>query len=318
MTAEFGSGPALAARQYRSQAFTIGRIRRRPAQHGFGARIRNALRFAVEAAGHRRQVRRLEGHLRRRLNTEQSSGVGHHRVGRAGIVVGDIVNAIGRRSRDGGEDSSGDVVDVDAVEDLTRLDDAPGSSGLELIEGAAARTVNAGKTEDRDMPAPGRRELQPLVLGQKPPLASLRDRRAGRRFVDPSTTAVAINTDGREVAEPRRVRGRGQVLGVMDQHGIAGRLGRNRREDVRRVPDCAREGGARLRAVEDETGPAAIGNGLGAGCGARRAGDPPARGRQGPRHDARAVAQAEEQHVVHAPVSACHSASTEASDSLVT
>jgi hypothetical protein len=48
---------------------------------------------------------------------------------------------------DGSCERGGNVVDMDAVENLSRFDEASGTALPDGVEGAAAGPVNSGKTE---------------------------------------------------------------------------------------------------------------------------------------------------------------------------
>ena len=79
-----------------------------------------------------------------------SQAIGHDLAGRRRQVVGDVVDGAGARMADRRQHGAGDVLDMDAREDLAGLVDAPRGAGLHLVDGAAAGAVDAGQAEDVD------------------------------------------------------------------------------------------------------------------------------------------------------------------------
>ena len=74
----------------------------------------------------------------------------HDRIARrARLVVGDVEDA-GGRARQRGIDRLRDVVDMDAIEDLAGLDDAPRIAARDLHQRVAPRSINAGEPQDGD------------------------------------------------------------------------------------------------------------------------------------------------------------------------
>src|SRR5262249_15119469 len=118
------------------------------AKLGLDAGIVDAPAIAVEAPSHRRELGLFEWHRARWRHAEKLGGEGDDFVGRRRVVVGDIVDGAGARTRDRGLEHRGDVLDMDAVEDLARLHDAARGPGADFVEGAAAGSVDAGEPED--------------------------------------------------------------------------------------------------------------------------------------------------------------------------
>ena len=80
-------------------------------------------------------------------------GVGDHVLRRRRLVVGEVVDRPGAAPLRPGNDRRSEVFDVDAVEQLPRLDDAARGAGAHIVDGAAPRTVDAGEPEDLDAPS---------------------------------------------------------------------------------------------------------------------------------------------------------------------
>ena len=172
-----------------------------------------------------------------------SRGVGDDVLRRRRLVVGDVVDLRARRVRRWPRAARlGDVVDVDAVEHLARLDDALRRALAQAVDGAAARPVDAGEAEDlRALAAAVRRAR---ATPPPPRRAGGRARRRARVGVVSSTQApplVAVDADGRQVADPAQIDGaRARSRGVVAQHGVAVGVGRHRDEHVRRAARALR------------------------------------------------------------------------------
>ena len=63
-------------------------------------------------------------------------------------VIADIVDRAGPPPGDRGAQHGGEVIDMDAREDLPRLVDTARHAGAQRVERAAARSVNAGEAKD--------------------------------------------------------------------------------------------------------------------------------------------------------------------------
>ncbi len=95
--------------------------------------------------------------------------VGDDVLRRCRLVVGDVVDGARPRSVDRGDERRSDVVDVDAVEDLARLDDAPGSAVAKVVQGVAPRPVDAGEAEDLHRLAARGAAIEPGALRRDAP-----------------------------------------------------------------------------------------------------------------------------------------------------
>ena len=120
----------------------------------------------------------------------------HHVARRGGLVISHIVDRAGTRFRDRGFEHARDVVHMDAAEHLAVFVDAPCGAGLELVEHAAPRPVNAGKAEHLHRHADLLTEVEPVLLGHNarfgPRTVGLRD----RLLADPVPLLVAIDAHG--------------------------------------------------------------------------------------------------------------------------
>jgi hypothetical protein len=124
----------------------------------------------------------------------------------------------------------GEVVDVDAVEDLARLDDAPRRAGAQFSQRVAAGTVNAGEPQDIDGNASRPPERAPLLLGEQPRPSARRTRQRRRRLVDPGAAAIAVNADAGEIEDAAEVRRGGDCARETRKRRIAAFVGRRRDE----------------------------------------------------------------------------------------
>ena len=103
---------------------------------------------------------------------------------------------------------SSDIIDMGAVEHLTRLDDPPRLAPPHSDERVAARPIDAGKPQDVGFRPPRPSGLRPagLVLEPRQPSRRAGQRRAG--LVDPRAAMIAVNPDGRIIDDaPQRRRG---------------------------------------------------------------------------------------------------------------
>lgn len=112
----------------------IGGIQQLDAELLFDAVVMDALIVVIKTAGHRRQGRLGKGDRRRRRNAQQCAGI-ENDVGRRGrFIIAEIIGATWRRPRDRGLQHLDDIGDVDAAENLTRLDDIPRPAGTDSVQ----------------------------------------------------------------------------------------------------------------------------------------------------------------------------------------
>ena len=135
---------------------------------------------------------------------------------------------------------SGDVVDVDAVEHLPRLDDAVRLALGEIDERVPSRAVDAGDAKCRQRHAALGGELRPRPLGREALGRTPAGRVRRRRLAHPRAAVVAVDADGRQVADPLQVRRGEDRLAMMREHRIGFARARSRRE-------CASRRGPRQR-----------------------------------------------------------------------
>src|SRR3546814_5239712 len=110
--------------------------------------IAHAAAVGIEAGGHRRHLRRIERLFRRRCPAEQPSGIGDHILRRRRLVIGDIVDRAGIGPGDRGFQHGCDILDMDAAENLARLDDALRRAAADGVELTTAGTIDARQPED--------------------------------------------------------------------------------------------------------------------------------------------------------------------------
>ena len=126
------------------------------------------------------------------------------------MVVCEIVDSAEfSHCRHGGD--APDILNMDAVEDLVRLDDALGGAGAQFVEGRAARSVNAGKPQDQQRQSAFACKVEPELF-RVDAIAPARIDCPGRgAFVDPVAAGIAINAYCRKIAEPLQIRRRIQI-----------------------------------------------------------------------------------------------------------
>src|SRR3546814_16125611 len=79
---------------------------------------------------------------------QQLAGVGRDLGSRCRLVVADVVDAPRIGPRNGSLQHAGDIVDMDAAEQMAGPDDTPGAAAAYGVERAAHRPVDAGEPED--------------------------------------------------------------------------------------------------------------------------------------------------------------------------
>ena len=120
----------------------------RDPQVALDARVGHALALAIEAAGHGGHGGGGEILGRRHRQVQQAGRVFQNDLRRDRIVVAEVPDRARMRAVEGGEDDSRDILDMDAREDLPRLDDAPRGAGAQLLQRAASGAVDACEAED--------------------------------------------------------------------------------------------------------------------------------------------------------------------------
>ena len=256
-------------------------------------RIRRDL--AVEASRHRRQFRRLEGNFGRRFDAAESRGEGYDILRRRRLVVGDVVDAAGARSRQRRLDHGGDIGDMDAVEDLAGLDDASRRSRRQLRKLVAAGTVDSGQPENLHGDRVRRTEAEPVLLRRHPVLRALPAGAEWRRFIDPAAGMIAIDADGGEIADPAQVRRGSDPVGKGREHGIAGFSRRDRDQNGLARRDVVRDRFIQMIWRKHPRRDSRRRQPFGLGATADGRGHPRARNLQPPRGMQRRITQAEHQ-----------------------
>src|SRR5262245_807848 len=88
---------------------------------------------------------------------------------------------------------TGDIVDVDAIEDLPRFDDAARRAAPQVVKHAPLRPIDTSQAEDFDARPTLLSAGQPGGFGLEPAQAALRAGARRARFVDPRPLPIAIN-----------------------------------------------------------------------------------------------------------------------------
>jgi hypothetical protein len=78
-------------------------------------------------------------------------------------------------------------------------------------------------------------QTEPALLGGDPPAAACAGRPQFCGFVDPSATAIAIDTGCRQIAEPGKLRHCRDVVGMAGEHRVAQGIGRHRNQGMGRT-----------------------------------------------------------------------------------
>src|SRR6185312_8593522 len=136
-------------------------------------------------------------------------------------VVGDVVRRVPAVSGGCGKQDVGNVLDMDAVEHLARLDDAAAGSFAQVVDGATPGTIDAAEAENLHILSGALAEIQPLAFGFGPAYGALGGRVWCGFLIDPGAAHVAINADGREVADPAQVACLGEVVCKTEESGVA-------------------------------------------------------------------------------------------------
>lgn len=215
----------------RIQGVAVGRISKRDAELALHFRVGDAGAARIEAAGHRRHLGGLERLFRRRCNIHQLRRVSDHLLRRRRLVVADVPRAAAR-VMNRSHDRARDVVDVDAVEHLSRLDDAPRRSSAQRHQRVTAGAIDTRKPQDRGV-ATGR--VGPCLFRRDPHARPVEVRLRRRALVDPAAGVITIYADRGQI-DDLAVAARRQQAGEGRDCGIAGTAGRDRNEKDIRVP----------------------------------------------------------------------------------
>ena len=173
-------------------------------------------------------------------------------------------------------------------------------AGEELAEEmSTARPIDAGQPEDvhgHTLRAPQR---QPLRLGEKPLVPALGVGREWRFLGHEGSSMIAIDASGGEIGDPAELaRARGEIVGMLPQHGVA--LSPGRRGDHNMGDTVERTLGQWICAVEHHGTVAFRADRLRPVFAAARGGDGPAFGGKPLGQHAGRKPQPEAQKMVHA------------------
>src|SRR5690606_23708594 len=130
-----------------------------------------------------------------RGNSHYFSGTGNHVLGRRRLIVGNIENAIGGRACKKAQ-RPGDVVCVDAVENLPLLDAAARRALFQPEPRIAAGAIYARQAQYGERDAMTLTEGSPCCFGMDALQRAARNWLARRGFIDPSALMIAIDANG--------------------------------------------------------------------------------------------------------------------------
>jgi hypothetical protein len=118
-----------------------------------------------------------------------------HVLRRTWLVIGDVIDRVRTRALDGCHQNLRDVGSMDAIEDLSRLDEASRCSIRDFLESVATRSVDTGEAEDLNRGSHALSKLEPLFLRGDPVPGAFIDRAGWSVLVNPSAVHIAVNTD---------------------------------------------------------------------------------------------------------------------------
>ena len=218
------TGRPRAARRRPSIAVTDGLAPPRPRRAPTGPRDRSDRRGQSRArlwpwrsrrasprrrsSRRRARARRVERFLGRGRQAEKSGRIGDHVLRRRGFVVGDVPDPPFEAACEDQPGDFGDVVDMGAVDDMVGFDDPPRFAAPDLVEGVAPGPVDARQAEDVGGDPPSPRRLRPAGFVSETGEPAFRTGQRRRSLVDPSAAVLAVDADGREIDDARKV-GRG-------------------------------------------------------------------------------------------------------------
>ena len=180
------------------------------------------------SGGAGRQARLVEGDRRRLGQAQHPRDPGQHLRGGRGRAIGEVDQPHARRCAHRRQRRRGDVVAVDAVEDLPRLDDRPGLARAELAEHVAGpRPVDPGDPQDVERDTMPQRRLGPGRLGREPSPGVGGARGRGAGLVDPVAAAIAIDGGRGVIADPAQRRRPGLAQRLERRAGILAGRGRD-------------------------------------------------------------------------------------------
>ena len=158
--------------------------------------------------------------------------MGDNVLRRSRFVVGDVVDPrLGPVDRK--VQGTRDIGYVNAVEHLAGFYEAPGLAFPEVLERIPAGTVDPGQAEYLDRNAMLRGEIQPGVFGGNTLHRAFGNRPAGCVFIYPGSVVIAVDANGRQIAEPVWLAGR-DIVAMLIEHRISCLVRRDRHQHMRR------------------------------------------------------------------------------------
>ena len=193
----------------RLQAVPVSRMPKQYAQLALDLCVVDALVVFIEAARHRREIGVLERNFRGRRRAEEFSRIEQNVLRRRRLVIRNIINTGASATPlapNGDDHSLRDILDMNAVENLTGFHDAAGVASTDPVQRAPPWSVDSRQPENVERSFALLRERCPRMFRlDARGLSSARRRRWGF-FVNPFAMMLSINADCGEVSDPSQLR----------------------------------------------------------------------------------------------------------------
>jgi len=217
----------------RREPFTIAWIGQLHPKFRLDPCIGDPFALGIKTARHWAEVCGCEIHLGGRWQAQERSAIAQHIFGRGGFVITQVVNRPGVWTRNRCGQSCRDILDMDARENLPRLDDPAGRATAQFFKRATAGAIDAGKSKDVQREPGFCRERLPCGFGHKSGLAAFSAWSEGGGFIDPPTLVVTVDSGGGEIPDPLQMRcGFGDGVGLSGQNRVARGCGRDGGQQV--------------------------------------------------------------------------------------
>ena len=172
-------------------------------------------------------------------------------MGRGWFIVRHVEDAVRSRT-DQKFGRSGDVVDMDTIEDLAGLHQTSGLARSERRDRIAAGSIDAGKPLDGDRHALLQCDRHPEILGFDALPRAFGHRLRDGVLVHPRTIVVAVHTNGGQIADPLQTRCVLDGFGIKGDGRISGLARCDRHDEMRCRAQSAVYAVRRVLAVEED------------------------------------------------------------------
>src|SRR5207253_2678785 len=149
---------------------------------------------------------------------------------RGRLIVHNVENAF-RAAREGRVYCLRDIVDVNAVRNVTGLVDAVHVAAQQTHHCVSPRTIDAAEPQDRNRQVSPRAECLPLELRIDPRSTPARKRgKRAHRLVDPCAATIPVDSERGQIDEGLKPRRQRDLISKRGEHGIAAFSGCRRYE----------------------------------------------------------------------------------------